>query len=401
MIEICDNDIITLFDSLSGNPDSTGYWTGPSQISNGIFNTAINSNGIYNYIVTSSSCPNDTSTVNINTKTSTPSKIMGDSIICQNQRTVIFSSNQAGNWSSSCVNCINSNSGLFETAVASSNEFIYFTPTEWCIESDTILLQILDTADLQLTISEPVACINDSSVFSVSSNGVIDSIFWNLGDSNVSTLKDFKHQYSNAKCYDIDISAVNSNGCKSTRIMNSGICILEKPTASFQIVEGSISDQYIFNNQSENFTGNDWTINDDIYLYGTDERYIFDEELSVNSICLIVTNQSICSDTICDTVSVNKTAQIYTPNSFSPNNDGRNDQFNPQFSNPDLVDFYELTIYDRWGVELFKSFDFNFGWNGKTNDKVYSTGVYVWKIKYRFSDNPEIQVAYGSVSLLK
>jgi len=69
--------------------------------------------------------------------------------------------------------------------------------------------------------------------------------------------------------------------------------------------------------------------------------------------------------------------QVYVPNAFSPNNDGFNERF--EVVGPERSDF-ELTIYDRWGAELYRSVDPYQGWDAESGTP---QGVYVWTLTYR------------------
>lgn len=67
--------------------------------------------------------------------------------------------------------------------------------------------------------------------------------------------------------------------------------------------------------------------------------------------------------------------KIHYPNSFTPNNDGKNDTFNLvslcKFS------FYRLRIYNFWGEKLFDNTNPKAGWNGEYNSKQTPSGKYV------------------------
>ena len=56
---------------------------------------------------------------------------------------------------------------------------------------------------------------------------------------------------------------------------------------------------------------------------------------------------------------------VYVPNAFTPNDDGINDLFKPQLDCP--LQYYELRIFNRWGEEVFKTYDPEKGWNGSSN----------------------------------
>ena len=58
---------------------------------------------------------------------------------------------------------------------------------------------------------------------------------------------------------------------------------------------------------------------------------------------------------------------LYIPNSFTPNLDGNNELFLPKGVRMSKYKDYEFIIYDRWGVEVFKTKDIFEGWDGKNS----------------------------------
>jgi gliding motility-associated-like protein len=68
----------------------------------------------------------------------------------------------------------------------------------------------------------------------------------------------------------------------------------------------------------------------------------------------------------------------FVPNAFTPNEDGLNDIFLPQFSAVPFV--YDLKIFDRWGNKVFETNDPYKPWLGNVNggDHYVEPGVYVW-----------------------
>ncbi len=89
---------------------------------------------------------------------------------------------------------------------------------------------------------------------------------------------------------------------------------------------------------------------------------------------------------------------IYIPNVFSPNDDGRNDSFVP-LSNCNLEN-YQLTVFSRWGEQLFETNDPGQSWNGKFRGTSLSPGVYVYQIKFRYLRGVE-KIKTGSITLIR
>jgi gliding motility-associated-like protein len=91
---------------------------------------------------------------------------------------------------------------------------------------------------------------------------------------------------------------------------------------------------------------------------------------------------------------------LHIPNAFSPNNDGRNDQFNIRSFN---IDEFKLVILDRWGQLLFETNDTGSGWDGMCNGNLCPEGIYVYIIRYTSTalETRVSEVITGNVMLLR
>jgi gliding motility-associated-like protein len=80
-----------------------------------------------------------------------------------------------------------------------------------------------------------------------------------------------------------------------------------------------------------------------------------------------------------DTVAVNVIRLINPPNTFSPNDDGRNDTWEV----PGINDYPGsiVIIYDRWGQKVFSSNGYREPWDGKHNGRPLSEGSYYYYIE--------------------
>ncbi|HZE83952.1 MAG TPA: gliding motility-associated C-terminal domain-containing protein, partial [Puia sp.] len=74
---------------------------------------------------------------------------------------------------------------------------------------------------------------------------------------------------------------------------------------------------------------------------------------------------------------------IWFPNAFTPNNDGRNDQFRPVVTGNLVV--YHFSLYNRWGQLIFDTTDPGKGWDGRIEGHQQGIGTYVWICVYQFA----------------
>ncbi len=95
-----------------------------------------------------------------------------------------------------------------------------------------------------------------------------------------------------------------------------------------------------------------------------------------------------CSVSESVTIFVNEERFVFIPTAFSPNDDGFNDTFTI-FASEQVVQIKSLSIFDRWGNQIFYNFDFlpndvTLGWNGIFDGQEMNsqTFVYVAEIEY-------------------
>jgi len=92
--------------------------------------------------------------------------------------------------------------------------------------------------------------------------------------------------------------------------------------------------------------------------------------------CVLVTDTNNCVDTACVNINVENTCDIFVPNAFSPNEDGKNDILYVRSLN--CITQMHLQIFNRWGELVFETFNPETGWNGSFMDKQESMGVFVY-----------------------
>lgn len=151
-------------------------------------------------------------------------------------------------------------------------------------------------------------------------------------------------------------------------------------------------------NPTPNATNYLWEIykNNELLLTRTEptHRYRFDESGNYR-IKLEVSTQH-CLDTASVDVIVSE-SQLYAPPVFTPNGDGKNDEFRVAYQS--ITEFLAI-IYNRWGRVLYRWDNPQQGWDGTIDGKPAAEGTYFYVIKAKGSDEKQYELK-GHVTLLR
>ena len=232
---------------------------------------------------------------------------------------------------------------------------------------------------------------------SVNSN----TYLWNFGDGTSIQAPNPIHTYMDPGFYTVTLIATNIFGCKDTLINPNLIQVLQRPQAAFTVSPSILYTEDAFVNLTNLATnyqtgeydfGNGivYNINTEIYNYGTADSgdYVITQ---------VVYNQFGCSDTAYAYIHINLSPTLYVPNAFTPDLDGENDGWIPVATG---VGEIEVSVFNRWGEEIFNTKDLSVKWDGTYQGKDCPVGVYSWKIIAR-DINAELIVKSGHIVLLR
>ncbi|MFT3911070.1 MAG: gliding motility-associated C-terminal domain-containing protein [Ferruginibacter sp.] len=90
-------------------------------------------------------------------------------------------------------------------------------------------------------------------------------------------------------------------------------------------------------------------------------------------------------------------ADIFIPNSFTPNGDGRNDIFLVYGT---TIQTMKFAVYNQWGQKIFESSSQQVGWNGMYKGKMQPSGVYMYVMQATLRDGNNI-TKKGSINLIR
>lgn len=250
-----------------------------------------------------------------------------------------------------------------------------------------IIQNPLPTAQLD-PFPDPI-CLNDCFQLTESSIQATQWRWW-LNDSLTSTGQFTQICVPEYRNYTVRLEATNHCGSDTTeaifsvvppnvRVMNDTLMFAGDTLAIW--AEGALT--YFWEPAYEVFCY------DCGQTYGT---YNSDRELQIQ-----MTDSSGCP--VRDTVNIKVKFgfELYIPNSFTPNKDGKNDVFLPRGFG---VEGFEMLIFNRFGELIFQSTDLNLGWDGTYLGHSVMEGVYPYRIMCNNHKNRKKEY-FGKVTLIR
>jgi gliding motility-associated-like protein len=92
-----------------------------------------------------------------------------------------------------------------------------------------------------------------------------------------------------------------------------------------------------------------------------------------------------------------RTDQVYIPNSFTPNGDGRNDVLRV-YSN--VIRSMKFVVFNQWGEKVYESTDQNMAWDGRYRNKPQPSGVYIYVAEIILNTGEKIE-RKGAINLVR
>lgn len=258
-----------------------------------------------------------------------------------------------------------------------------------------------------LTLSEwalPVVSVADTFVCANTCVTLVPSgalnYFWDTAQNANGSLTVCPGQTTTYLVYGTD-----ANGCASAPVQAT-VQIDPIPVPNFYInpdqVEIDDPTITVYNVTSGNLN-HLWTINGSTFENAASS---FDYALpfvdGIYNIQLVSSTDIGCTDSLTLTATVMNNIAVYIPNSFTPDGQAFNNTFFPVFSTGFTPKNYSLTIFNRWGEEIFVSQDPLAYWDGAFEDGTdCPDGVYNYLLEYQEINKGEVKRILGFVHLLR
>ncbi|MEO6732183.1 MAG: PKD domain-containing protein [Ferruginibacter sp.] len=357
--------------------------------------------GIYspNVVVTNSSGCTDTASTTVEAYI-IPSVSAGpDTTICNRSGITLQATGASNyNWSPanglSCINCANP----VATPDSARNYIVKGTSLQGCVANDTVLVKVRyafkmkysnadtlckgQTAKLFATGTDkfqwsPTASLNNSNIALPIASPDTNTIYRVIGTDNQGCFKDTGY-------VPIRVFPIPTVNAGTDKIINIGQSIDLVPVISVDVATVVWSP-----------TGSIFRNTYPAISVKPNKTTEYTVEVQNNGGCMakdMVTVNVICNG-----------ANVFIPNTFSPNSDGANDIFYPRGTG--LFKIKSLRIFNRWGEMIFEKSGFNandpsYGWDGTFKGVKLGADVFVYMVDI-MCDNFSVLTYKGNVALIQ
>ena len=216
---------------------------------------------------------------------------------------------------------------------------------------------------------------------------------WDFGDGNTAEECNPTHVYTESGLYSIDIRVTFENGCTYDTTYQQYIEVTAPPqavfTASPQPTNVNNTQISFFPESNDAIVEWQWNFGEVFPYTDTVESptVLFPGIPGNYPIELVAINSDGCRDTLSSFILIDSDGTVNLPNIFTPNGDGDNDRFVPFEEFPGR---WQLTIFNRWGVEVFATENLSQGWNGADSP----AATYYWVLEPRDGQQGESRAGY-------
>ena len=272
-----------------------------------------------------------------------------------------------------------------------------------CVGSSTTDVEVYPFPIAAFSMSDFEGCtpvsINFTNQSTVAPNYTIGSTEWIFGDGATSTNSSASHVYGAPGIYDVSLVVTTpGGGCADTLTMFGGMSIYVTPNASFNFspTDATMLDPRIrFNNTTVNGIEYEWDFGDGSVSFDEDPVNSYPAE--GDYLVTLTAINGICADTTVRMAHIDPETFIYIPNSFTPNGNRLNDGFIAQGIG---IEKFEMSIYNKWGEELYYTATIDEPWNGTYKGKDVPQDSYVYRISIVDVKN-ESKTFCGSVNVIR
>jgi gliding motility-associated-like protein len=281
-----------------------------------------------------------------------------------------------------------------------------FTAQNGCDSVVTFNLLVNPSPNVDFSVVNWSGCLPAEISFVNNQVAPNTTYLWDFGNGKVGSGSNGESSlYTQAGCFDVQLTATNEFGCVATQNQQNAVCFDPNPVASFSPQNNPlplVNPVTLLDNTST--SANTW-----LWDFGDGNQntslfsplHTFPEKAGIYYVTLYIENENGCKDSTVKNIIVEQDPLFYVPNSFTPDNNEFNEVFLPVFSDNLVLSDFELRITNRWGELLFVSQNPTVGWNGTYGGKLVQDGVYVYNLVFREVGFASVFQSTGSVNLIR
>jgi gliding motility-associated-like protein len=276
-----------------------------------------------------------------------------------------------------------------------------------CVDTFTLnnIIKVVESPLISAA-GDSIICVNDPmqhiGIFERPDTSVIQWL-WQLPNGNTSTLQNpVLQQYGTAGNFVVTATATNSSGCNdiaTKNILVNPLPVVSMPPTLIKQAGFPITIPATF---TSNVVSYNWTPPATLSCADCPQPESSTKFNTTYSVAFVDSNGCRNSGQI-QVIVVCPNANVFVPNTFSPNGDGSNDVFYVRGRGLERVK--TLRIFNRWGEVVFEQNNFPvndplYGWNGTHKGNKPHPDVYVYQVEV-FCENSDIIRFEGNVALIQ
>jgi gliding motility-associated-like protein len=295
---------------------------------------------------------------------------------------------------------IYNNSGIYDVMLVGTN------PLNNCSAAESLSIVVNKMPDASFYTTDTIGCGNLNATFFANYQATSDMV-WDFGDGQtLAQVGNVTNYYGQAGCYDVTLTVTSPEGCVAQESYDDYVCVYENPIAfigASPVSVNALNPTVQFSNASQHAISYIWQMGDGGISYDDNPTYTYPMEGADYHVTMTAFNEVGCFDTTSIDIHVYEELIFYVPNTFTPNDDEKNQTFYPVLSQGMKRTYMDFYIYNRWGELVFESHDPAYGWDGTYGPTALDSpiGTYTWKLKLETLQTQEIVEFHGHVNLIR
>jgi gliding motility-associated-like protein len=273
------------------------------------------------------------------------------------------------------------------------------------VTSNTFNVDFAPTVDFVITSN---GCSNSPVSFAANPVG-LTQYNWNYGDinsgvNNTATGVISTHNFTSGGNFSITLNTLTNSGCNSSK--NKTLSLIAPLNSVIVTTNNITANSVTFNwNAVAGATSYQVSVNGSSYIIpssgATGLSHLINGLTAGQTVTIIVkaiaTVDCANSTGNASAKTISPFVDIFIPNTFTPNGDGKNDVLLVYGNNIMTI---EMLIFNQWGNKIFEIRNQSEGWNGKHYGKNQPVGVYIYAAKITTTSG-EIITKKGSINLIR